>query len=66
MIRRSTAIPRDDGENGAINTTLPAKNSKVPDMKIREMPIKKVSRVTDVRKNNEAKNNFTGVLDTDP
>ena len=29
---------------GASNTTLPSKSSKVPDRKIREMPMKKVSR----------------------
>ena len=51
---------------GASNTTLPSKNSKVPDRKIREMPMKKVSRLIDVQKKNQVKNNFTGVPDTDP
>ena len=48
------------------DTTLPTKSSKVPDRKIREMPIKKVSRVIDVQKNNQVKNDFTGIPDTDP
>ena len=30
------------------------------------MPMKKVSRVIDVQKNNQVKNNFTGVPDTNP
>ena len=51
---------------GASKSTLPTKNSKVPDRKIREMPMKKVSRVIDVQKNNQVKNNFTGVPDTVP
>ena len=51
---------------GASNTTLPTKNSKVTDTKIREMPMKKVYRVIDVHKNNQMKNNFTGVPDTIP
>ena len=48
------------------DSTLPTKSSKVPGRKIREMPMKKVSRVIDVQKNNQVKNNFTGVPDTDP
>ena len=46
-------------------TTLPTKSSKVPDRKIREVPMKKVSRVIDVQKNNQLKYSFTGVPDTD-
>ena len=51
---------------GVSNKTLPAKSSKVSDRKIREMPMKKVSRVIDVQKNKQVKNNFTGVPETDP
>ena len=51
---------------GVSDTTLSTRSSKVPDRKIREMPMKKVSRVIDVQKNNQVKNNFTGVPDTDP
>ena len=51
---------------GASNTTLPPKSSKVPDRKIREMPMKKMSQVIDVQKNNQIKNDFTGVPETDP
>ena len=47
------------------DTALPTRSSKVPDRKIREMPMKKMSRVIDVQKNNQVKNNFTGVPDTD-
>ena len=50
----------------ADSAMLPAKTSEVPDRKIREMPMKKVSRVFDVQKNNQVKNNFTGVPDADP
>ena len=50
---------------GVSNTTLPTKSSKVPDRKIQEMPMKKVSRVIDVQKNNQLKYSFTGVSDTD-
>ena len=50
---------------GVSDTTLPTKSSKVPDRKIREMPMKKVSRVIDVQKNNQLKYSFTGVPDTD-
>ena len=50
----------------ASDTTLPVKNFKVPDRKIREMSTKKVSTVTDVQKNNQLRYNFTGVPDTDP
>ena len=51
---------------GVSDTTLPIKSSKVPDRKIREMPMKKVSRVIVVHKKNQVKNNFTGVPDTNP
>ena len=51
---------------GVSDTTLPLESSKVPDRMIREMPMKKVSRVIDVQKNNQVKNNFTGVPETDP
>ena len=50
---------------GVSDTTLWTKGSKVPDRKIREMPMKKVSRVIDVQKNNQLKYSFTGVPDTD-
>ena len=50
---------------GVSDTTLPTKSSKVPDRKIREVPMKKVSRVIDVQKNNQLKYSFTGVPDTD-
>ena len=48
---------------GVSDTTLPTKNSKVTDRKILEMPMKKVSRVIDVQKNNQLKYSFTGVPD---
>ena len=47
-----------------IDTTLPTKSSQVPDRKIREVRMKKVSRVIDVQKNNQLKYSFTGVPDT--
>ena len=50
---------------GVSDTTLPTKSSKVPERKIREVPMKKVSRVIDVQKNKQLKNSFTGVPDTD-
>ena len=50
---------------GVTDITIPTKSSKVLDRKIREMPMKKVSRVIDVQKNNQLKYSFTGVLDTD-
>ena len=50
---------------GASDTTLPTESSKVPDRRIREVPMKKVSRVIDVQKNNQLKYSFTGVPDTD-
>ena len=40
---------------GASDTALPAKSSKFPDRKLRELPMKKVSRVIDVQKNNQLK-----------
>ena len=51
---------------GVSDTTLPTKSSKVTDRKILEMPMKKVSRVIDVQKNNQLKYSFTGVPDMDP
>ena len=51
---------------GASNPTLPTKSSKVPDRKIRDMPMKKMSRVIDVQKKNQVMNSFTEVPDTDP
>ena len=53
-------------KTGVDKATLPAKISKVPDRKIRGTPMKKVSRVFDVQKNSQVKNNFTGVPDEDP
>ena len=50
---------------GVSDTTLPTKSSKVPGRKIREVPMKKVSRVIDVQKNNQLKYSFTGVPGTD-
>ena len=50
---------------GVSDTTLPTKSSKVPDRKIREMPMKKVSQVIEVQKNNQLKYSFTGVPGTD-
>ena len=50
---------------GVNDTTLPTKSSKVPERKIREVPMKKVSRVIDVQKNKQLKYSFTGVPDTD-
>ena len=49
---------------GVSDTTLPTKNSKVPDRRTREMPITRVSRVIDVQKNNQLKYSFTGFPDT--
>ena len=51
---------------GDSDTTIPTKSSKVPDRKIREMPMEKVSRVINEQKNNQLKYSFTGVSDTDP
>ena len=50
---------------GLSDTTLSIKSSKVPDRKIREVPMMKVSRVIDVQKNNQLNYSFTGVPDTD-
>ena len=55
----------NDEGTGADTTTRPMKTSKIPHKKIREVQIKKVSRVFDIQKNNQVKNLFTGVLDTD-
>ena len=41
---------------GADNTTLPTKTSEVPDRKKRVMPMKNLSRVLYVQKNNQVKN----------
>ena len=51
---------------GADSITLPAETSGVPDRKIREKAMKKVSRVFDVQKNNQVKNNFIGAPDAGP
>ena len=50
---------------GVSDTTLPTKNSKVLDRKIREMPMKKMSLVIDVQKNNQLKYSITGAPDMD-
>ena len=47
------------------DTTLPTKSSKVPERKIREVPMKKKSQVIDVQKNNQLKYSFTRVPETD-
>ena len=52
-------------KTGVDSVTLPVNTSRAPETKIREMPMKKVSRVFDVQKNNQGKNNFTGVPDAD-
>ena len=48
-----------------IKKTEPTETSRVPDKMIREMTMKKVSRVFDVQKNQQVKNNFTGIPGTD-
>ena len=53
-------------KTGVDRLTLPAKTSRAPGRKIRELPMMKVSRVFDVQKNNQVKKNFTGVPDADP
>ena len=50
---------------GVSDKTSPMGSSNVPERSIRKMPAKKVSRVTDVQKNNQLKNNFTGVPEAD-
>ena len=45
-------------KTGADTTTRPMKTSKVPDRKIREVTMKKVSRVFDIQKNNQVKEPF--------
>ena len=50
---------------GVIDTALPTKSSKIPGRKIRKAPMKKVSLVIDVQKNNQFKYSFTGDTDTD-
>ena len=42
-----------------------SKSVKTANRKIREMPMKKVSRVFDIEKNNQIKNSFTRVPDTE-
>ena len=41
-------------------------SSKAPERRIQKMPAKKVSRVIDIKKNNQLRYNFTGVPETDP
>ena len=53
-------------KTGADSVTLPAKTSGAPESKIREMRMKKMSRVFDVHKNNQVNNMFTGVPEADP
>ena len=53
-------------KQGVSDATLPTRNSRVPDRKIREMRAKKVSRVIEVQKNNQLRYSFTKVPDTDP
>ena len=53
-------------KTGVDSVTIPAKPSGAPERKIREMPMKIVSRVFDAQKNNQVKNNFTGVPEADP
>ena len=53
-------------KTGVDSVTLPVKTSRTPERKMRETPMKKVSRVFDVRKNNQVKNNFTIVPEADP
>ena len=52
-------------ETGAADVTKPTETSKVPDTKIRGMPMKKVSRAFDIQNNSQIKSNFTGVSDKD-
>ena len=51
-------------KTGAAAATKPAETSKVPDRKIRGMPMKKMSRVFVIQKNSQIKSNCTGVPDT--
>ena len=41
-------------------------SSKAPERRRQNMPAKKVSRSTDVQKNNQLRYNFTGIPETDP
>ena len=50
---------------GVSDKTPPMGSSNVPERSIRKTPAKKVSRVIDVQKNNQLKNNFTGVPEAD-
>ena len=52
-------------KEGVSNATLPTRSSRVPDMKIREMPANRESRVIEVQNNNQLKYSFTGVPDMD-
>ena len=52
-------------KTGAATVTRLAKIAKTSDIKITELPMKKVSHVFDIQKNNQFKNSFTGVPDTD-
>ena len=47
-------------KTGDDTVTLPSKTFGAPERKIREMPMKKTSRVFVVQKHNQVKNNFTG------
>ena len=51
---------------GISNVTPLMGSSRIPERKVRKMPAKKVSRIIDVKKNNQLKYNFTGVPETDP
>ena len=51
---------------GMSNVTPLMGSSRIPERKVRKMPVKKVSRIIDVQKNNQLKYNFTGVPETDP
>ena len=46
-------------KTGAAAPTKLTETLKVPDRKIRVMPMKKVSRVFDIQKNSQIKNTFT-------
>ena len=51
---------------GISDVTPPMGKSKAQERRIQKMSAKKVSRIIDVQKNNQLKNNFTGVPETDP
>ena len=52
-------------KTGAAAATKPAKTSKASGSKMREMPLKKVSRVFDIQKDSQIKKRFTRVPYTD-